>query len=77
MFAEFHKPDRTEMTCQSTSAEEEKRLVGRIVNEFGPPRIASCAINVSNVVTGSPFFPNVKPDTFWPGNLYRSAGGKP
>lgn len=77
LFAEFHKPDRTEMTCQNTSAEEEKRLVGRIVNEFGPPRIASCAINVSNVVTGSPFFPNVTPNTFWPGNLYRSAGGKP
>ena len=51
-----------------------QRLVEKIMN-MASPGIATCAINVSNALQGSPNFPNVIPGTFWPGNLFRDAVG--
>ena len=71
-FIEYHKNDSTEKVCKDTTLDEEKRLVELII--YRPsPGIATCAINLSDVLSTSPYFPNVKPGTFWPGNLFRDA----
>lgn len=77
-FAKYHKEkydDDTEKTCKDTSEEEEERLVNKIL-ESPDPGIAQCAINVSNILHGSPYFPNVDANIWFPGNLYRAAGGR-
>jgi RHS repeat-associated protein len=75
-FVKLHNPDKTETVCKATSAEEESRLVNKIIG-FKPPNLASCAVNVSNALWGSPYFPRVRPNTLLPGNLFRAAGGRP
>jgi hypothetical protein len=75
-FAKWHKDSKVEKTCQDSSKEEEQRLVQKIVN-MPNPGIATCAKNVSNALVGSPYFPNIEANTWFPGNLFRAAGGKP
>lgn len=72
-FAKHHSNEKVEKTCKNTSQAEEQRLANNVVN--GPsPGIATCAINVSNILSGSPYFPNVRAGTLFPGNLFRDAG---
>lgn len=74
-FANYHKKkdgDTTESTCKNTTAEEEQRLYERALAE-GPQGGLACSISISNVLSGSPYFPSVKPSTLFPGNLFRSA----
>ncbi|GAB3091314.1 RHS repeat-associated core domain-containing protein [Lysobacter terrae] len=73
-FSQFHSESKVDTTCQETTPEEEQRIVGKIM-DMPSPGIATCAINVSNALHGSPNFPNVKPGTFWPSDLFRDAGG--
>ncbi|UGQ47857.1 RHS repeat-associated core domain-containing protein [Massilia endophytica] len=74
-FFRHHSDANGERTCQPTTRAEEQRLVEKILS-LPPPASMLCAVNVSNVLAGSRYFPNVRPDTFFPGNLYRAAGGK-
>ena len=74
-FGDYHKKkdgDTTESTCKNTTAEEEQRLYERALAE-GPQGGLACSISVSNVLSGSPYFPNVSPGTLFPGNLFRNA----
>jgi hypothetical protein len=74
-FADYHKKkdgNTTETMCKDTTAEEEQRLYERALME-GPQGGLACSISVSNVLSGSSYFPKVNPGTFFPGNLYRSA----
>ncbi len=73
-FASHHSGSKIEKVCKDTSKVEEQRLVRKII-AMASPGVATCAINVSSALHGSPDFPNVKSGTFWPGNLYRDAGG--
>lgn len=67
--------EATEKTCQNTSPDEERRLSDKIL-DMPSPGIAQCAANVSDVLDGSPNFPNVRGGTLLPGNLFRDAGGR-
>jgi len=74
-FSDFYKKldkSKSESTCKETTKAEEKRLFNRAVDE-GPQSGPRCAIAVSDVLSGSPNFPSVKPGTFFPGNLFRDA----
>jgi RHS repeat-associated protein len=73
-FAEFHRKqfqDTTEMACKPTTEKEERRLFERALDE-GPKAGPYCSTAVSNVLSGSPYFPNVEAGTFFPGNLFRA-----
>ena len=50
-------------------------LLVRKILDTPPAGIATCAINVSNTLQGSPAFPYVRAGTFWPDDIYRDAGG--
>jgi RHS repeat-associated protein len=74
-FADFHKKnfrDSTEQSCKDTSKEEEQRLYERAL-AVGPQGGPVCALSVSNVLSGSAFFPGVRPGTWWPGNLIKDS----
>ena len=74
-FSQYHAESKIEQTCKNTSKKEEQRLLQKIE---GMPSsgIAQCAINVSNVLSQSPYFPQVTSGTVFPGNLFRDAGKK-
>lgn len=74
-FAKYHKSSKIEKTCQATTKVEEQRLFEKI-QEVPSPGIAQCALNVSNVLAGSPNFPEVEAGTWFPGNLFSDAKGK-
>jgi RHS repeat-associated protein len=74
-FKKYHKDkdgDTTDVTCKNTTQEEEQRLYEKALEQdrhYG----LTCAIGVSDVLSGSPYFPNVDPGTRFPGNLGRDA----
>lgn len=74
-FSKYHSDSTIEKTCKDTSKQEEQRLLQKIEG-MGSPGIAACAANVSQALSQSPYFQNVKSGTLFPGNLFRDAGGK-
>ncbi len=81
LFSQHHwdkYKDKTEIVCKGTSVEEEIRIVKeiiRIVDEDGNPAPGDCALNVSDAIEGSRWFPGVSVGDWhrWPGNLFRAA----
>lgn len=72
-FAKFHKDkdgNTTKAICKDTPKAEEKRLYELALSE-GRQGGFTCAIAVSNVLGGSPYFPGIIPGTFFPGNLLK------
>jgi hypothetical protein len=74
-FTNYHEQngDTVKMVCKNTTLEEEKRLAEKVRN-MPYAEGFQCARSVSDVLAGSPAFPEVDADTFWPGDLYRDAG---
>lgn len=74
-FSKYHTDSKIEKNCKDTSKKEEQRLLQKIEG-MQSPGIAQCAVNVSNVLNQSPYFPHVTSGTLFPGNLFRDAGKK-
>ena len=72
-FAKYHGED-VKTACKDTSKEEEQRLSTKIL-DMPSPGSAQCAINVSNALEGSSYFPDVKGGTWLPSTVFRDAGG--
>lgn len=74
-FSKFYRnldKSKTDQVCKDTSEKTEKKFFEKAF-EIGPGFGPSCAANVSDVIGGSPTFPNVKPGTFFPGTLFNQA----
>jgi RHS repeat-associated protein len=74
-FSKYHADSKIEKNCKNTNKKEEQRLLQKIEG-MQSPGIAQCAVNVSNVLNQSPYFPHVTSGTLFPGNLFRDAGKK-
>ncbi len=69
-FRDFHKSQPVETTCKNTSQAEEESIIDK-ASELPSAAPFQCAVRSSEALSGHPSFPNVKPGTFWPGNLQR------
>ncbi|MCP5426469.1 MAG: hypothetical protein H6970_15600 [Gammaproteobacteria bacterium] len=69
-FASHHSKlgDTTVAICKDTTLEEEKDFAAK-AEEQGGAMGGFCSRFVSDVIAGSKPFPNVKPGTWFPGNL--------
>ncbi|MDD4964568.1 MAG: RHS repeat-associated core domain-containing protein [Gallionella sp.] len=70
-FRKHHKNldgDKTQTSCKDTSEQEEQELFEQALSQ-GAQSGFVCAFTVSNVLSGSTNFPNVKSATIFPGNL--------
>jgi RHS repeat-associated protein len=69
-FRDFHKPQTVETSCKNTSRAEKESIINK-ASDLPSAAPFQCSIRSSTALSGHPSFPNVKPETFWPGNLRR------
>ncbi|WP_310737666.1 Ig-like domain repeat protein [Mitsuaria sp. WAJ17] len=69
-YKEFHKGQIVETSCKNTSQAEEESIISK-AESLPSAAPFQCSIRSSTALGGHPSFPNVKPGTFWPGNLLR------
>jgi hypothetical protein len=77
-FAAFHGAETAKFACKDTTpVQEQKNLdaIEAIGTDLGPAAPFECATRVSSIIAGKSPFQGVD-KTFFPGNLYFSAGGQ-
>jgi len=75
-YKDFHKGQEVETSCKKTSRAEEESIINK-AESLPSAAPFQCSIRSSTALGGHQSFPNVKPGTFWPGNLRRQVGSGP